>query len=82
MKTWKPLEKFPKHRKEWAWHTDFALEEGEEISLCIAGQTYDLDICPEGKELKIHVEICVEPFDRVTIFEYVLHELKEALNND
>jgi hypothetical protein len=64
MKIWKPLEKFPKQRKEWAWHTDFALEEGEELSLGIAGKLHPLDVCPEGKELKIHIEICVEPFDK------------------
>ncbi len=64
MKIWKPLEKFAKHRKEWAWHTDFALEEGEEFSLRVAGQMHHLDVCPEGKELKIHIEICVEPFDK------------------
>ena len=69
MKVWKPLERFKKQRKEWAWHTDFALEEGEVLTLGM-GNPIDsdfaskvLELCPKGKELKIHIEICVEPFD-------------------
>jgi hypothetical protein len=65
---WKPLVKFHKQRKEWAWHTDFALEEGEALSLVIgsnvAGEMIPLDQCPKGKQLKIHMEICIEPFDK------------------
>lgn len=70
MKVWKPLVKFPKQRKEWAWHTDFALEEGETFSLEMPGtdgnwrERIQLEKCPKGKELKIHIEICVEPFDK------------------
>ena len=62
MKPWKPLEKFKKQRKEWAWHTDFALEEGESLKLIIARCPHLLEVCPKGQELKVHVEICVEPF--------------------
>ena len=63
MKTWKPLTKFKKYRDEWAWHADFALEAGEELRLIIAGEDH-LMACPvKGIELRIHLEICVEPFD-------------------
>lgn len=70
MKIWKPLTKFMKQRKEWAWHTDFAMEEGETFSLVLPGQgdnwreLIPLEDCPKGKVLKIHLEICVEPFDK------------------
>lgn len=63
MVIWKPLEKFKKQRKEWAWHTDFSLEHDESMYIVIAGKKHLLESCPEGKQLKIHLEICVEPFD-------------------
>ena len=64
MKTWKPLTKFKKHRDEWAWHADFALEEGESLTLIMGEDLETLETCPKGKELKVHIEICVEPFDK------------------
>ena len=63
MKIWKPLTTFKKHRKEWAWHTDFALEEGESLTLGMGKKIERLESCPAGQELRIHMEICVEPFD-------------------
>ena len=69
MKIWKPLTKFKKHRNEHAWHADLALEEGEVLALDMGDCTEPdflskvLETCPKGKELKVHVEICVEPFD-------------------
>jgi hypothetical protein len=64
MKIWKPLVNFEKHRKEWAWHSDFALEEGEALVLIMGSNCKTLEVCPEGKELKVHLEICVEPEDK------------------
>ena len=61
MEFWKPLVRFKKHRKETAWHSDFALDEGEVMSLHIAGVNYPLEICPKGTVLKVHLEVCVEP---------------------
>jgi len=64
MKIWKPLTKFKKPRGEHAWHADFALEEGEELSLAIADEIHHLESCPDGLEYKIHLMICVEPFKK------------------
>ena len=62
MRVWKPLTKFRKQRKEWAWLTDFELEEGEDLYLRIAGEVHRLEICEKGQLLRVHLEICVEPF--------------------
>ena len=64
MKIWKPLVKFAKQRKEWAWYTDFALERREELWLEIAGERHFLEMCPPDTELRIHIEICVKPFNK------------------
>ena len=62
MRTWKPLTKFHKHREEWAYHCDFALEEGETLELKLPDGSGIKEVCPKGKVYKVHLEICVEPF--------------------
>jgi len=68
MRIWKPLTRYKKHRKEWAWHCDFALEKGDVFEMTLPKEISLPDgkglkeICPKGQILKIHLEICVEPF--------------------
>lgn len=64
MKTWKPLTKYSKFRNEVAYHTDLALEEGESITLLLPDNTGIRETCPPGMELKIHLEIAIEPFEK------------------
>ena len=73
---WKPLTKFAKQRKEWAWHTDFALEEGERLILGMGNKTKVLEECPKDKQLKVHLEICVEPFDE---HQTLFNKLKDCI---
>ncbi|MHA1225130.1 MAG: hypothetical protein ACTSR2_00635 [Candidatus Hodarchaeales archaeon] len=61
---WKPLTKYKKHREEHAYHCDFALEEGEVFELKLPNGEGIKEICPKGKTLKFHFEICVEPFEK------------------
>lgn len=64
MEIWKPLTKYHKHREEWAYHCDFALEEGEEFRLILPDGRKIVEVCPKGKVYKFHFEVCVEPFDK------------------
>ncbi len=63
MRIWKPLVRFMKYkdRGETGWHTDFALEPGEKLEIIIAGKKHLLETCPAGEELKVHLDIAVEP---------------------
>ena len=65
MKIWKPWTKFLKPRDEWGYHADVALEEGEELSLLFPGDHFEKVIkCPPNCELKLHIEICAETFEK------------------
>ena len=69
MKVWKPLSKFrySEERDEYKYHTDFALEEREDIVIFINGKELIREIVPEGKEKKYHFEMAVESFDKTAI---------------
>jgi len=64
MKIWKPLTKYyySDQRNEYKYHTDFSLEEGEEIAVIINGETILENTVPRGIEQKYHLEIAVESF--------------------
>ena len=64
MITWKPWTKFMKPRGEWAYHADVALEEGEELQLLFPDGEIKRIRCPEHAVLKLHMEICAEPFEK------------------
>ena len=68
MKVWKPLSKFrySEERDEYKYHTDFALEETEDIVIFINGKELLREIVPTGKERKDHFEMAVESFDKTT----------------
>ena len=66
MKIWKPLSKYryTEDRDEVKYHTDFLLEEGEEIEVIIAGKTIIKEKTPQGKDWKFHFEMAVEEFNK------------------
>jgi len=61
---WKPLSKYrySRERNEFKYHTDFQLDEGEEIEVKLAGKTIIKDEVPQGKEWRYHLEIACESF--------------------
>jgi len=64
MKIWKPLIKFryTDDRDEYKYHTDFSLEEFEQIEILINGKLLLIDRVPKGTEKKYHLEMAVESF--------------------
>jgi len=68
LKVWKPLSKFrySEERNEYKYHTDFALEEAEDIVIFINGKKLLREIVPKGKERKYHFEMAVESFEKTT----------------
>ena len=64
MKVWKPLTKFyySNERNEYKYHTDFSLENGEEIEISINGYILLTDRAPKGMVKKYHFEMAVESF--------------------
>lgn len=67
MKIWKPLSKYyySDERSEYKYHTDFALEDLEEIEVLINGKSLLKDRVSKGKIKKYHFEMAVENFEGV-----------------
>ena len=64
MRVWKPLSKYrySKERDEYKYHTDFALEEGDDIIVYNNGEKLLSEYIPKGEERKYHFEMAVERF--------------------
>jgi len=64
LKIWKPLSKYyySDERNEYKYHTDFSLEDLEEIVVFINGKELLREVVPRGWERKYHFEMAVESF--------------------
>ena len=64
MKIWKLWTKFKNPRDGWSYHADVALEGGEELQVIFPGNDIKKIMCPPHSELKIHMEVCTESFEK------------------